>query len=184
MNLLSHYLESARLKKTLPYVKGSVLDLGCGPSPYLGIRNNIKKYYGVDMNPKLVAHLKFKYPSSNFFKKNLDIDSLNFGTKFDVVLMVAFIEHIYNQKHLFTQVLKNLNSRGRIVITTPTPFGNDFVHRIGTAIGIFSRDAADNHVVIYNKKRFKILARDFGLVIEKYHLFEFGCNQLVVMRKK
>ena len=34
MNLLSNYLCRRRISKILPYVKGSVLDLGCGEGAY------------------------------------------------------------------------------------------------------------------------------------------------------
>ena len=69
--------------------------------------------------------------------------------------MIAIIEHIWNQRFLFEQVLKNLKPSGKIVITTPTPFGNDFVHALGAKVGLFAKSAVDDHIMIYNKKRFK-----------------------------
>ena len=55
------------------------------------------------------------------------------------------------------------------------------MHRTGARLGLFSKVAADDHIVIYNKKRFQILASDFGLSIERYERFQFGCNQLVIL---
>ncbi len=70
----------------------------------------------------------------------------------------------------------------RLLVTTPTPFGNDIVHRLGAAIGLFAKAAADDHIVIYNRQRFEILAKEFDLKLERYESFGFGCNQLAILR--
>lgn len=185
MSLLSSYLHSIRINKVKPYIKGDVLDLGCGPATHLNIaRDQIKTYYGIDYDEKLITKDKKMYPDAKFFVKDLDEDKLNLDKKFDAILMVALIEHIFNQKFFFREVIKYLKPNGIIVITTPTPFGNDIVHRIGGKFGLFSKVAVDDHIVIYNKKRVEILTREFDLKITKYFTFEFGCNQLVILRKE
>lgn len=74
---------------------------------------------------------------------------------------------------------------GKIIITTPTPFGNDWVLKYGSALGLFSSQAGHgDHIVVYNKDRFRVLANELGLKIEKYKTFELRCNQLVVLSKK
>ena len=57
------------------------------------------------------------------------------------------------------------------------------MHRAGARLGLFSKAAMDGHIVIYNRKRFAILAKEFGVEIERYKRFQFGCNQLVVLKK-
>jgi len=185
MNILSKWLHKKRTKLVSSYTYGDILDLGCGPAPNLKILgNNIKSYYGIEFNPTTVEKLNKKYPKAKFFQKDLDEDSLNLDINFDCILLIAVIEHIFNQKHLFKEILKYLKPKGKIIITTPTVFGNDIIHRLGTSIGLFSVGARDDHIVIYNKKRFKILADEFGLKIEKYKKFELGCNQLVILSRK
>ena len=56
-----------------------------------------------------------------------------------------------------------LKPNGRIVLTTPTVIGNDLVHRLGASVGLFSQDAQDDHIVIFNKRRFEVLANEVGL---------------------
>ena len=73
-------------------------------------------------------------------RRNLGKDPLDLDRKFDVVLMVALIE----------QIIDHLKPGGKIVITTPTMFGNDIVHRIGAKFGLFSKSAVDDYVVTIN----------------------------------
>jgi 2-polyprenyl-3-methyl-5-hydroxy-6-metoxy-1,4-benzoquinol methylase len=181
--LLSSLLTSWRFKMARPYLQGDVLDIGCGWNPIVTqAPTSLASYVGIE-DQHVAAKLHQRFPQHHFLSVDLEDDSFDLGRQFDVILMLAVIEHIYNQKHLMQKVLAHLKPEGRIVITTPTPFGNDVVHRLGAAMGLFSKQAAEDHVVIYNGHRFKILAREFGLEIERYCRFELSCNQLVVFRK-
>jgi len=184
--LLSDWLSKKRMMVIKKYVGGDILELGCGSAFLLRFaRKRIKSYTGVEYLKESVNQLKKMYPKANFVSKDLDESKLNFKRKFDRIFLLAVIEHVYNQKHLFKELLKNLKPGGKIVLTTPTPFGNDIVHRLGSMVGLFSKEGgSDDHIVIYNKKRFEILAKDFNLKIEKYSTFQLGCNQLVVLKKR
>ena len=103
--------------------------------------------------------------------------------KFDCVLMIAVIEHLFNQKFVMEGIAQVLKPGGIILITTPTPFGNDVVHRIGAALGLFAKIAVDDHIVIYNRHRFKILAKEIGLKLKLHKYFQFFCNQLAILEK-
>jgi len=183
MGLLSKFIRKVRTSKIAPYINGSVLDLGCGDAVVLRLfSQKIKTYYGVEYDCQRIEKLKRSFPQHNFSCADLDEGSFAFSLKFDAILLLAVIEHVFNQKHLFNQILKNLKSDGVIIITTPTPLG-DLVHRIGAKLGLFARSADDHHITIYNKRRFKVLADYFNLKIITYKRFALGCNQLVVMTK-
>jgi 2-polyprenyl-3-methyl-5-hydroxy-6-metoxy-1,4-benzoquinol methylase len=124
-----------------------------------------------------------RFPQHRFLVADVDEDPLDIDGGFDRILMIALVEHVYNLKHLFRQACRLLRPHGQIVITTPTPFGNDVIHRCGAWLGLFARSAADDHICVLNRHRFQILARDFGLQIVRYRTFEFGCNQLVVLSR-
>lgn len=184
MGLLSNVIKRQRMRMVAPYVHGDVLDVGCGPALVLeACRDRVASYTGIEHTDARVAALRRRFPDHTFLRSDLDADTLAPGRQFDVILLVAVIEHVYNQKHLLQQLVPLLTPEGRLVITTPTPFGNDVVHRIGAALGLFSKDAAHDHVVIYNKRRLVLLAREFGLVVEHYRRFQCGCNQLAVLRR-
>jgi len=57
------------------------------------------------------------------------------------------------------------------------------LHRLGAAIGLFAKSAVDDHIVIYNRHRFTILADEVGFEVERYESFQFGCNQFVVLAR-
>jgi SAM-dependent methyltransferase len=184
MPLLSEHIRVVRLEKARPFILGDVLDLGCG-SALVKTRfsEQIAHYVGVERDPRHVESLRKTFPDAEFHVRDLDRDRLGFGPRFDSVVMLALIEHVFNQKHLFGEVVACLKPGGRIIITTPTVIGNDVVHRIGSAFGLFARSAVDDHIAIFNKKRLHILANEFGLRLAAYSKFELACNQLAVMNR-
>jgi hypothetical protein len=97
--------------------------------------------------------------------------------------MIALIEHIFTQEFLMHQVALALQARGTVVITTPTPLGNEVVHRLGPAGGLFDQSALDDHIVLSNRHRFRLLAAEIGLKLVYHKYFQFHCNQLAILAK-
>lgn len=185
MGALSGWLQKRRTGLLGDYIEGDVLEIGCGSAITLDMYDSkIKGYVGIEYSADDVKKLKKKYPQAKFFQRDLDTDQLHLNKKFDTIISLAVMEHIFNQKFSFEELLKHLKPDGRIIITTPTPLGNDIVHRLGSRLGLFDREHHDDHIVIYNKERFGVLAQEFNAKIEKYKKFQLGCNQLVVIAKK
>lgn len=167
-----------------PYIRGDVLDVGCGEGRLLEYcRERISSYCGIDRSRAIIDELARRYPEHRFEMADIEEGPLDLGMQFDVVAMVAVVEHVLNQKRLFEQARDALRDGGVIVVTTPTPWGNDIVHRSGAALGLFSPEAAADHCVVYNRQRFTLLASRVGLRVKAYKRFEFGCNQLVVLER-
>ena len=186
--LLSPYLRNKRTSIVLPYLKGDILDIGCGPGRNLELmrERNIpfSSYTGIEIDENLIQKLSAKYPDSKFYKVDLDSEKIPVDRKFDTIVLLAVIEHIFNLKFLFVQLASLLKPNGRIILTTPTPFGNDIVHKIGTSIGLFDKEGGqDDHIAIFNRKRLEILGEEIGLSIKNYKTFQLGCNQLAVYQK-
>ena len=181
MGILTKYLEKIRERKIKPFIDGYVLDIGCGPAKAITYKN-VSKYYGIELNKKDVIKLSKKYPRGIFYSKNLEKDEINLKEKVNVVIMSAFIEHIFNYENSILQAVKNLKNDGIIVITTPTKFG-DKVHRFGASIGLFSKEAVEDHKKMFTKKDFEEISKKFNLKIRNFSYFELFCNQLVVFEK-
>ncbi len=94
MATLSIYLTKIREKKVRPYIKGKVLDIGCGEAKTINYKV-VTRYFGVDLK-RQVEKLTKEYPLGKFFSKNLENDIIKLPEKVDLVLMRAFIEHIKN----------------------------------------------------------------------------------------
>lgn len=184
MALLSAYLARARRARILPHVRGDVLDIGCQHGQLCGhAADRIDRYVGVDLSESDIEQARRAHPEREFKVINVDDEPLGYDAAFDTIVMGAVVEHIFNLKHLGQGLARALRPDGHVVLTTPTPFGNDAVHRLGAMIGLFSQVAVDDHIVIFNRQRLKIFAHEVGLRLAKHELFQFGCNQVAVLEK-
>lgn len=96
MALFSKVILDQRYAKIAPYIKGDVLELGCGHAQILAkYGSNIATYCGVERSAKLVEQLSQKYPRMSFVQCDLDRDQLAMNRAFDCVLMIALIEHLF-----------------------------------------------------------------------------------------
>ena len=180
MAVLTKYLTKIRENKVRPYIKGKVLDIGCGEAKAINYKA-VTRYFGVDFKYKC-KELTKKYPLGEFFSKNFEKDTINLPEKVDLVLMTAFIEHIKNYKNPIRQSINNLKSGGRIVITTPTKFGN-LIHSYVAALGLLPKSVRDAHKIVLSKKIFIKIGQKYNLKLKKYKKFELFCNQLVIFEK-
>ena len=184
MALLSRFISKQRAAIVAPYIRGDVLELGCGNARvYEQYASRMSSYFGVERSARQVESLRQRYPDASFAQYDLDSDRLDLDRSFDCVLMIALIEHVFNQKFAMAEVARVLRPGGIVVITSPTPFGNDVIHRLGAAFGLFHQSAVDDHIVIYNRHRFKILAKEIGLKLKHHKYFQVFCNQLAILEK-
>lgn len=184
MALLSKFIANQRYSKIEPYIQGDILDLGCNNAQILEKhRAKTTSYFGVERSAEHVEKLSRKFPEATFVQRDLDYDALNLKKKFDCVLMIALIEHLFNQKFVMEEVAQIVKPGGVIVITTPTPLGNDIVHRMGSSMGLFAKSAINDHIVIYNRHRFKLLATEVKLMLRYHKYFQMYCNQLTILEK-
>lgn len=184
MSLLSPYLTRSRMARILPHVRGDVLDIGCQHGQLRAqAAGRTGRYVGIDLSEPALEEARRAHPDCDFWKLNIDDEPLGFDPSFDTIVLSALIEHVFNLKHLGRGLARALRLGGRVVLTTPTPFGNDVVHRWGARFGLFAPSAADDHIVIFNRKRLDIFAREVGLRLVEHRRFQLGCNQLAILEK-
>jgi len=181
--LLANYIHQRRTLAIMPYIQGDVLDLGCGVSRIPRYLNQDSKYVGVEIDPKLIEWLKKTYPLHTFYQGDLENGELILNLKFDTVLMIAVLEHLRNPDNILKQIPTLLKPAGKLVMTTPTPFGGS-IHSIGARIGLFYQEAADQHEKFYNRNQISQLINVYGLEITFFGKFLIGGNQLVVCQKR
>lgn len=176
--LLSPFLRKQRIKAVLPYLNGTVLDYGCG-SGELAQHLKIDQYSGTDIDELSLTLARNKHPKYNFLST---IESTYL--KFDTVVSMAVIEHVKDPA-LFLGNLKNyLNNsqKAKIVITTPHPT-MDWVHDVGSSIGLFSKHANEEHEELLNRAKLIEIAEECNLNMTVYSRFLFGANQLAVFER-
>lgn len=135
--LLSAYLHKRRTNIVEPYLKGNILDIGCGPADLIQFLDEDQHYVGIDLNKNLVLQLRKQYPQYEFYERSLE-EGIDLNRQFDTITMIALIEHIKNPANMLRQSHDLLTDDGDLVITTPTPLG-DKLHKIGAKFGLTSK---------------------------------------------
>lgn len=179
VGILTDFLIEQRLAQILPFVKGRILDLGCGDATILRRLPDRAAYTGVDSRQETVDKLQTWYPGVSFIRCDLDREPVAPGQKFDTVVMMAVIEHLERPDFILSQIPGLLNPGGLLVMTTPTPGGNR-IHHLGSMVGLFSQTAADEHKFIFDRRSLSSLFARCGLDMRLYRRFLFGQNQLCV----
>jgi len=175
--LLSRYIKEKRTGIILPYIKGNVLDLGCGFTKIPQYLNASQQYCGVDYNQKAIQWSRQKYPGHQFVRADVNLTDLQLDSQYDTILLIAVLEHIQDPNQLFKQITKYLSSSGRLIITTPTPLGG-FMHSLGAKIGLFYREAAGDHKRFHNLNSMMDYLHMNNLAILEYKKFMLSMNQL------
>lgn len=181
--LFSPFLEKERISRIVQEISGKkILDYGCGSGKILEYLTDVK-YVGVDKNIEVINEAKKIHKNKNDvifyslaeFHNNLE--------HFDTIILSAVIEHFEDPIFELNNLKRMLKSGGKIIITTPTPLGN-MILKTGSFFHLFSKEAIDEHNVIFSKKDFLKMSEKINMRIEKYIGFEFGLNQLVVIIEK
>jgi SAM-dependent methyltransferase len=173
--VLSPWLQRRRLRMGPPYLRGRVLDYGCGNGQLAAIcRPNA--YLGIDINAHALDQARAAHPGFRF------ATSVASQERFDTVAAFAFVEHVADPGAWLARFASLLAPGGRIVLTTPHP-SLEWAHTLGARVHLFNWDAHEEHEELLDRKRLQELAGDAGLVVETYRRFLFGANQLVVLRR-
>lgn len=171
--LLSPWLRRRRLNAVQPLLRGKVLDIGCGVGA-LAADCRPDSYLGVDIDEESLELARRSHPGFRFQKGLPEIGS------FDTVVLLAVIEHIPDPADLLRHLRALLGPEGRILLTTPNPCVEG-VHAFGARLGLFSKEAREEHERLYDAASMRALAERSGLLVREERRFLLGANQLFVL---
>lgn len=178
--LLSGYLRSKRDALVQTYIKGDVLDIGCGPATVAELLDSRQRYVGMEVQPGYIAYLRRKFPQHTFVQRDVDEEPLSLGrVRFDTVLMMAVIEHLVRPEKVIVEARGHMKPGSYLVISTPTVLGNA-IHHVGAKVALFSREAAVGHKHVYSRRQLAGLLARCEMQVVLHRTFEFGANQLCV----
>jgi 2-polyprenyl-3-methyl-5-hydroxy-6-metoxy-1,4-benzoquinol methylase len=177
--LFSPFLRSQRFRAARPYIKGRVLDVGCGTGVLAGIVA-ADLYVGVDIDEQSLSIANKQYPQYNFQSFLPPEES-----KFDTVVAIGIIEHVPKPGVFLSELAKRLNEEpdSFIVCTTPHPVV-EWVHAAGAKLRLFSWHADEEHKHFLNKAMLVQAASEADLKLSVYRRFLLGANQLAIFQKK
>jgi 2-polyprenyl-3-methyl-5-hydroxy-6-metoxy-1,4-benzoquinol methylase len=173
---LSPWLRRRRLKMATPFVKGRVLDYGCG----VGVLADLcapGDYLGVDIDEESLLLARKYHPRHRF----IFASELGETEKFDAIFALALIEHVKDPLAMLLFWRRALNKGGQIVMTTPHPSW-EWIHTLGAKVGVFSKDASEEHEKLLDEKALRALVAEAGLSLVLYKRFLYGANQLIVAK--
>lgn len=173
---LSPWLRSRRVEAVRPFLKGKVLDVGCGAG-YLAQFLLPENYIGIDVDEEVLKKARQDYPLARFQKERPN-DEL-----FDTIVLLAVIEHIKDPAAFLKDLTAVLKPEGKVLVTTPHPSMKQ-LYRWGAKISLFSKDALDEHEEFFDHSKVEDIFSRAGLETVYFRRFLLGANQLFVAGRK
>lgn len=152
-----------------------MLDYGCG-SGALAQHCLPENYLGVDRNLDALKIARSSYRSHQF------LGVIDPTDRFDTVVALAVIEHLKQPVEWLAEMKSHLRDSGSVVLTTPHPLFRR-LHDIGASLGVFSREASDEHETFFDADDLRKAGDRAGLTLTHYSRFLLGANQIAVFSK-
>jgi len=163
-----------RNNRVLPYVRGRLLDIGCGTNRLVrsyvgeGLGVDVYQWGGVDLVIKDSANLPFKNES------------------FDTVTVVAALNHIPNRNEVIAEANRVLKKDGRIIITMIPPRISKLWHFLRKPWDIDQKERGmkDGEAYGLSRKEVHSLLSEakFDILFEKPFMLWINC--ITIARKK
>jgi len=183
-SLFEPYLRQMRIQKVLPVIRQNpdcvLLDVGCGFNHKFltTIEPFIREGYGID----------FKVPEVKTGKITtrravLD-DRLPFDDDlFDVVTMLAVLEHLSKPLEIVREIERILKPGGRLVLTVPSKLSDPLLRFLSFKLKLVSEAEIRDHKLYYDLRELQKLFGQTGLKIETHRYFQLGMNNFCVVQK-
>jgi 2-polyprenyl-3-methyl-5-hydroxy-6-metoxy-1,4-benzoquinol methylase len=103
-----------------PFVKGKLLEIGCGEGRGVEILMPlVDEYLGLDKIYEVIDNLKMKYPEANFRQAVIPPFSEITDNSFDSIVSFQVIEHIQDDRLFLEEIHRVLKPGGTAIISTP-----------------------------------------------------------------
>ena len=182
---LTPYVQRSRLAAARPFLSAGqrVLDLGCGLTSLPG---SVPLYVGCDRNEAVLAENRRRFPDATLLCWDVGVEdpsaALLAGPRFDVILMLALLEHLAEPWKALQRAGSLLAPAGRLVATTPHPLGR-LPLEAGAKLGLLSPHADEEHETLLSHRALREAGARAGLALVSYRRFLFGLNQLAVFQR-
>jgi ubiquinone/menaquinone biosynthesis C-methylase UbiE len=179
--VLEPLLRRMRIRHVLPYIRAHqncrLLDVGCGWEALFlkSVAPYIVEGVGID----------FKAPSLDDGKIRTEqlmlTDSLPYrDASFDIVTMLAVLEHLDHPEALLREILRVLSPGGQLVLTVPSKASRPVLEFLAFRMGLVSSAEIADHKVYYDKGSLNQLLTLTGFKMTIHRYFQVGMNNFCV----
>ncbi len=170
---LGKFLVKWRIRAILPYVKGRLLDIGCGTNELVrlygnGVGVDVYQWGTVDLIVENTADLPFDDES------------------FDTVTIVAALNHIPNRQEVLREAHRLLRRDGRIIVTMIPPRLSKVWHFFRRPWDADQKERGMVHGEVFGLTRDEVRSLlkgvSFDVILEKPFMFYINC--VTVAKKK
>ena len=112
-------------------------------------------------------------------EKELPFDN----NSFDVVTMIAVLEHLEHPIEIMNEISRVLKPNGALIITVPSVWSQPVLEFLSFGLGIVSRDEIADHKLYHNRLSLEFLARKSGLKINEHKYFQLWMNNFCTFSK-
>jgi len=183
--ILEPVLRRMRIRQVLPIIRQYhdcvLLDIGCGwDAKFLkSVEAYVSKAEGIDSRAPPIHTQKLST------RRITLTESLPYANEaFDVVTMLAVLEHLSHPRAVITEVFRILKPGGRLVLTVPSNAAKPVLEFLAFRLGIVNAAEIRDHKCYYNKGLLHHLLANTGLMMEIHHYFQLGMNNFVVCAKQ
>lgn len=186
-NLLEPFLRRWRIQRVLPFIRQvpdcHLLDIGCGwearflqeVAPYIS--------KGVGIDPKAPHFPPGGSPELVTTRERLD-KQLPFETaSFDVVTMLAVLEHLSQAEAIVGEVWRVLKPGGWFVGTVPSRLAQPVLEFLAYRLNIVNPEEIRDHKKYYDRASLKSLLDTRGFTKMGHTYFQLGMNNFFSAQK-
>lgn len=102
------------------YVKGDLLEVGCGEGRGIDlVLPLVKSYTAIDKIEPIIEKLRSKYPTGKFYSGNIPPLAPFADNSFDCIITFQVIEHIQDDDYFVKELHRVLKPGGKLLMTTP-----------------------------------------------------------------
>lgn len=180
---LEPLLRWMRLRKVISLIpkNSTVLDIGCGPSATFlkAIAPRIHQGFGVDFkveNTQIqnIKTAQFKFDGSLPFE----------DSSFDVVTMLAVLEHIEHEAEILRETYRVLKQGGVLILTVPSVWSQPVLEFLAFKFKILSEAEIRDHKRYYNRAKLrKIFVEKTNFRGFNHQYFQFWMNNFCTVMK-
>jgi SAM-dependent methyltransferase len=163
-------LERVRIVKVLPFVRGRLLDLGCG-------FNNLVRLYGAGVGVDV-----YPWPGVNVLVGNSAFLPFPTGA-FDTVTILAALNHIPNRHDVLLEVQRVLVDDGRLVLTMIGPLTGRIAHVLFAKDERTRDGLGEGERMGMTRQEVESLLRATGFVVQDSVPFELHLNRVYIAVK-